>query len=77
MFNFDLWWLKEFYPIKQLPQKSTFFAQKSYQVLHYAILGKISVQPHTLIMHTAISYCHYTLTAIMKRASKSENCMHN
>ena len=41
------------------------------------ILGKISAQPHTLIMYAAISYYHYTQTAIMKRTSQSENCMHN
>ena len=34
--------------------------------------GKISTQPHTLIMYAAISYYHYTQTAIMKRTSQSE-----
>ena len=41
------------------------------------IFGKISAQPHTLIMYAAISDYHYKQTAIMKGTSQSENCMHN
>ena len=39
--------------------------------------GKISAQPHTLIMYATFSYYRYAKTAIMKRTSQSENCMHN
>ena len=38
---------------------------------------EFNAQPHTLIMYAAISYYHYTQTAIMKRTSQSENCMDN
>ena len=54
-----------------------FFKQLDfYFILFHIHFSKISAQALTLIMYAAISLC-YTQTAIMKRTSQSENCMHN